>query len=92
MTHRCLTCLNGAEPLWPEHRPACMWPFIRNAPPWTQGRHYVTAKEADECRAFESNACEHDWEWRPSGSVCKICGIDQHEAFAPTAPLTAEEK
>lgn len=87
--HRCRECLWFAEPLWPEHRPACMWGPL-NAPPWTQGRHYVTAEAALKCRAFETLACEHDWEWRVSGSVCKVCGIEQREALRPQEKQQSE--
>lgn len=80
--HRCRSCLWFAEPLWPEHRPSCMWhPPASIAPPWVFGRHYVTAAEAEECNAWEALACAHDWEWRVDGSVCKVCGIEQREAF-----------
>ena len=50
--HRCRSCLWFAEPLWPEHRPACMW-APRNAPPWAHQRHYVTSEKALTCKAFE---------------------------------------
>lgn len=55
--HRCRSCLWFAEPLWPEHRPACMW-APRAAPPWAHQRHYVTAVEAANCKAFEDTFAE----------------------------------
>jgi len=55
--HRCRSCLHYAEPLWPEHRPACMWRAYPG-PPWIYGRHYVTAEAALDCKAFEDLAEE----------------------------------
>lgn len=55
--HRCRSCLWFSEPLWPEHRPACLWTH-HNAPIWVRQRHYVSAADAEKCPAYENAFAE----------------------------------
>lgn len=49
-------------------------------------------QSADTTEDTQSPACKHEWEWRVSGSVCKVCGADQREALAaPTDPNQARD-
>lgn len=59
LAHRCRSCLWFSEPLWPEHRPACLWrPMDAKEPPWVRGRHYVSAEDAQSCKVWEAGERE----------------------------------
>jgi hypothetical protein len=42
-------------------------------------------------KAMSDATCEHNWQWRVTGSVCTLCGVDQHFAFMQTDHPTSSE-